>query len=215
MSNTIHEESICHVLFPKCMENHLELLNNRETSDNDEKLNSLNFIHEKLIGFFNKCNEDEKKRFCDFFHHYLFRSLNIWINDEFDECRIFALNIYFLIETNLNDILLNDILFKNIENDKNNFLLICVNRLKEDENNKIVEEKEEIRLKILQFLKLIINRYKNYQTNKDMLNIYIYIQDILIALCLLINDPFPLIKKTSFEILSELNFEEPQKELAP
>ncbi|SCN60199.1 conserved Plasmodium protein, unknown function [Plasmodium chabaudi adami] len=215
MTNTIHEENICHVLFPKCMENHLELLNNRETSDNDEKLNSLNFIHEKLIGFFKKCNEDEKKRFCDFFHHYLFHSLNIWINDEFDECRIFALTIYFLIETNLNDILLNDILFKNIENDKNNFLLICVNRLKEDENNKIVEEKEEIRLKILQFLKLIINRHKNYQANKDMLNIYIYIQDILIALCLLINDPFPLIKKTSFEILSELNFEEPQKELAP
>ncbi|CXI45274.1 conserved Plasmodium protein, unknown function [Plasmodium berghei] len=215
MSNTIHEENIFHVLFPKCMENHLELLNNRENSDNDEKLNSLNFIHEKLIDFFNKCNDDVKKRFCAFFHHYLFRSLNIWINDEFDECRIFALNIYFLIENNLNDILLNEILFKNIENDKNSFLLICVNRLKEDENKKIVEEKEEIRLKILQFLKLIINRYKNYQTNKDMLNIYIYIQDILIALSLLINDPFPLIKKTSFEILSELNFEEPQKGLAP
>ncbi|SCN12649.1 conserved Plasmodium protein, unknown function [Plasmodium malariae] len=212
MSNTVHEEQY-NILLVESFEHHLHILDNNEISDKDVKLCSLSVIYEKLLEFFNVCNEGEKEKFCIFFCHYLLHPLNKWISEEFDEYRNVALNIYFLIEKNLNDKLLDVILFKTEKND-DSFLLICTNRLKEDENKKIVEDKEEIRLKILQFLYKIVVRHNNIDetTLPNILNIYVYLENILMALSILIKDPFPLIKKLTCELLCELNFEEERKE---
>ncbi|SBS90565.1 conserved Plasmodium protein, unknown function [Plasmodium ovale curtisi] len=218
MNNTLQEEK-CNTFLHPCVQHHIHILDDKEISDTDKKLNSLRIIYEKLFEFFHICNNEEKEKFCIFFSQHLSYPLNKWINEEFDECRICALNIYDLIEKNLNDILLDNVLFKNAKNGKSvkkddNFLFMCTSRLKEDENKKIIEEKEEIRLKIAQFLRKIVNRYinKDGKAHSDILNIFPYLEDILTALTFLIKDPFPLIKKITCELLSELNIVEGPKE---
>ncbi|GAW80898.1 hypothetical protein, conserved [Plasmodium gonderi] len=212
MSNMLHEENYHHDL-RKDFEHHIHVLNSAEISDKDKKLNALRVIYEKLLEFFTFCNEEEKEKFCVFFRNYLLHQLHKWINEEFDEYRNFALDIYFLIEKNLNDTLLDYLLFKNVNRDEN-FLYICTNRLKENKDKRVVEDKEEIRLKIVQFLCKIVNRFRNncMETSQQLLNIYPYLQDILTALTILIKDPFPLIKKISCQLLYELHFEQEQKD---
>ncbi|ETW30452.1 hypothetical protein PFFCH_02101 [Plasmodium falciparum FCH/4] len=148
----------------KTINDHLHILNDRKVLDREKKMNSLNNIYDMISNFFNSSNNEEKENFCTFFLENLYDPLNILINDEFDECRIFVLKIYFLIEKNLNNLLLDNILFKKLKNE-DNFVFICTSRLKEDENNKIIEEKEDIRLKIVQFLYTILSRHKNIFIN--------------------------------------------------
>ncbi|SOV23205.1 conserved Plasmodium protein, unknown function [Plasmodium sp. DRC-Itaito] len=192
--------------FHKIINDHLHILNDRNVFDKEKKMNSLNNIYDMICNFFNTSNNEENENFCSFFLDYLYDPLNILINDEFDECRIFVLKIYFLIEKNLNNILLDNILFKKINNE-DNFLFICTSRLKEDENNKIIEEKEDIRLKIVEFLYTILSRHKKIyqQSSTIILNIFIYLEHILSALSVLVKDPYPLIKKQTCQLLYELN----------
>ncbi|CRG96178.1 conserved Plasmodium protein, unknown function [Plasmodium gallinaceum] len=212
MTVNYHEENY-NCLFVECME-HVRALDCSKAFDKEEQLNSLNIIYEYVLEFFNNCDEKKKKIFCDFFSKNLLYPLNKWVNDEFDECRNLVLNIYMLLEQNLDNILLDIILFKNIEKD-DNFIFNCINRLREDENQRIIEDKEEIRLKILQFLYKIVKRDKKKDKimSSNLLNFYIYLKDILSSLSILIKDPFPLIKKLTCELLCELIFEKEQKEL--
>ncbi|CRG99997.1 conserved Plasmodium protein, unknown function [Plasmodium relictum] len=209
MINNYHEEEYNN-LFSDCIE-HIRVLNYNETFDKEEQLNSLSIIYEYILEFFNNCDEEKRNFFCIFFCKNILYPLNKWINDEFDECRNLALNIYLLLEKNMGNNLLDIILFKNIEKD-DNFIFICMKRLKEDENKKIIEDKEEIRLKILQFLYKIIKRYKSKDNMSSLLNFNVYLEDILISLSNLVKDPFPLIKKLTCEILCELDLEKEQKE---
>ncbi|ETW52751.1 hypothetical protein PFUGPA_05058 [Plasmodium falciparum Palo Alto/Uganda] len=197
----------------KTINDHLHILNDRKVLDREKKMNSLNNIYDMISNFFNSSNNEEKENFCTFFLENLYDPLNILINDEFDECRIFVLKIYFLIEKNLNNLLLDNILFKKLKNE-DNFVFICTSRLKEDENNKIIEEKEDIRLKIVQFLYTILSRHKNmYQQSPTIiLNIFIYLEHILSALSILLKDPYPLLKKQTCQLLYELNIQKETKE---
>ncbi|SOV77981.1 conserved Plasmodium protein, unknown function [Plasmodium sp. gorilla clade G3] len=199
--------------FHKIINDHLHILNDRKVLDKEKKINSLNNIYDMISNFFNTTNNEEKENFCTFFLDYLYDPLNILINDEFDECRIFVLKIYFLIEKNLNNLLLDNILFKKLNNE-DNFLFICTSRLKEDENNKIIEEKEDIRLKIVQFLYTILSRHKKMyqQSSTIILNIFIYLEHILSALSVLVKDPYPLLKKQTCQLLYELNIGKETKE---
>ncbi|ANQ08263.1 Uncharacterized protein PCOAH_00024430 [Plasmodium coatneyi] len=212
MSNMLHEEKSQHALH-KHVEQPIHILNSTEISDKDKKLNALRIIYEKLSEFFTICKEEEKENFCLFFRNYLLCELHKWINEEFDECRNFTLDIYFLIEKNLDDTLLDGVLFKNVSRD-DNFLYICTNRLKEDKNKKIIEDKEEVRLKIVQFISIIVHRFRNKCADSapHVLDINPYLEDILTALSVLIKDPFPLIKKISCQLLCELSFENKPKE---
>ncbi|SCO67227.1 conserved Plasmodium protein, unknown function [Plasmodium vivax] len=212
MSNMLHEEKSQHALH-KHVEQHIHILNSTEISDKDKKLNALRIIYEKLSEFFTICKEEEKEKFCLFFRNYLLCQLHKWINEEFDECRNFTLDIYFLIEKNLDDTLLDCVLFKNVSKD-DNFLHICTNRLKEDKNKKIIEDKEEVRLKIVQFFSIIVHRFRNKCADvaPHVLDINPYLEDILTALSVLIKDPFPLIKKISCQLLCELSFENQPKD---
>ncbi|EUD65584.1 hypothetical protein C922_04090 [Plasmodium inui San Antonio 1] len=212
MSNMLHEEKSQHALH-KHVEQLIHILNSTEISDKDRKLNALRIIYEKLSEFFTICKEEEKEKFCLFFRNYLLCQLHKWINEEFDECRNFTLDIYFLIEKNLDDTLLDCVLFKNVSRD-NNFLHICTNRLKEDKNKKIIEDKEEVRLKIVQFFSIIVHRFRNKCADSvpSVLDINPYLEDILTALSVLIKDPFPLIKKISCQLLCELSFENKTKD---
>ncbi|KYN96456.1 hypothetical protein PRSY57_1111200 [Plasmodium reichenowi] len=199
--------------FHKTINDHLHILNDRKVLDREKKMNSLNNIYDMISNFFNSSNNEEKENFCTFFLENLYDPLNILINDEFDECRIFVLKIYFLIEKNLNNLLLDNILFKKLKNE-DNFVFICTSRLKEDENNKIIEEKEDIRLKIVQFLYTILSRHKNMyqQSSTIILNIFIYLEHILSALSILLKDPYPLLKKQTCQLLYELNIQKETKE---
>ncbi|CAA9988151.1 conserved Plasmodium protein, unknown function [Plasmodium knowlesi strain H] len=212
MSNMLHEGKSQQAL-QKHVEQPIHILNNTEVSDKDKKLNALRIIYEKLSEFFTICKEEEKENFCLFFRNYLLCQLHKWINDEFDECRNFTMDIYFLIEKNLDDTLLDCVLFKNISRD-DNFLHICTNRLKEDTNKKIIEDKEEVRLKIVQFFSIIVHRFRNKCADSapHVLDINPYLEDILTALSVLIRDPFPLIKKNSCQLLCELSFENNPKD---
>ncbi|SPJ10878.1 conserved Plasmodium protein, unknown function [Plasmodium sp. DRC-Itaito] len=199
--------------FHKIINDHLHILNDRKVLDKEKKINSLNNIYDMISNFFNTSNNEEKENFCTFFLDNLYDPLNILINDEFDECRIFVLKIYFLIEKNLNNLLLDNILFKKVNNE-DNFLFICTSRLKEDENHKIIEEKEDIRLKIVQFLYTILSRHKKIyqQSSTIILNIFIYLEHILSALSVLLKDPYPLLKKQTCKLLYELNIGKETKE---
>ncbi|KJP86387.1 hypothetical protein AK88_03940 [Plasmodium fragile] len=212
MSNMLHEEKSQHAL-RKHVEQPIHILNSTDISDKDKKLNALKIIYEKLSEFFTICKEEEKENFCLFFRNYLLCQLHKWINEEFDECRNFTLDIYFLIEKNLDDTLLDSVLFKNVSRD-DNFLHICMNRLKEDKNKKIIEDKEEVRLKIVQFFSIIVHRFKNKgaHTAPHVLHINPYLEDILTALSVLIKDPCPLIKKISCQLLCELPYEPKSKD---
>ncbi|GAB66404.1 hypothetical protein PCYB_091900 [Plasmodium cynomolgi strain B] len=212
MSNMLHEEKSQHALH-KHVEQFVHILNSTEISDKDKKLNALRIIYEKLSEFFTICKEEEKENFCLFFRNYLLCQLHKWINEEFDECRNFTLDIYILIEKNLDDTLLDCVLFKNVSRD-DNFLHICTNRLKEDKNKKIIEDKEEVRLKIVQFFSIIVHRFRNKCADSapHVLDINPYLEDILTALAVLIKDPFPLIKKISCQLLCELSFENKPKD---
>lgn len=62
----------------------------------------------------------------------------------------------------------------------------------------LVEESEEIRLYLIQFVQAIINRYANTRELKQFLN------DIINILCESVKDKYPTIKETSCKCISDL-----------
>lgn len=62
----------------------------------------------------------------------------------------------------------------------------------------LVEESEEIRLQLLQFLQAIIHKYSNTVQLKQFLN------DIVIILCETVKDKYPNIKETSCKCITDL-----------
>ncbi|VWU53127.1 hypothetical protein HEP_00508800, partial [Hepatocystis sp. ex Piliocolobus tephrosceles] len=191
--------------------------------DTDIKLNSLKKIYDQLENFFHNCNEQDLTEFVTFFQNCLYDILNKCINEEFDELRNFTIDIYFLLEKNLNDKLLSDILFGTSTNKENNFFFLCINRLKEKKEikeikeikeKKSIEEKEGIRLKLIQFLNKIVNRYihKNDQTYvQDVFNMYM--EDMLLSFNVLVKDPFVLVKKHICQLLYILDLDQHREDL--